>query len=184
MALLGIPISEEQCIGDSLTYINQAFQTLDTRTLSFSTTDLTTVPTDTIELDFDSSTRRLQGIVVNDSINFNKINTFLKEAIARAWVVFSSTGAVLTSYNVQSVVKLGTGQFDIKFSGSFNSTNYCVSDSYKNNSINYIIVSNYAQKNLDSLEMVYHYLSANTAKQFERDLVDPAEASVVVFAAE
>ena len=32
MALSGIPIREEQCIGDSLEIINAAFQTLDTKT--------------------------------------------------------------------------------------------------------------------------------------------------------
>ena len=32
MALQGIPISEEQCIGDSLEVINNAFSTLDQRT--------------------------------------------------------------------------------------------------------------------------------------------------------
>ncbi len=36
MALYGIPISEDQCIGDSLPVINSSFQTLDTRTASLS----------------------------------------------------------------------------------------------------------------------------------------------------
>ena len=33
---LGIPISEEQCIGDSLSIINNSFEDLDTRTIQIS----------------------------------------------------------------------------------------------------------------------------------------------------
>ena len=47
MALAGIPISEDQCIGDSLDTINDSFVTLDSRTLNLSSTviNLTTATT-------------------------------------------------------------------------------------------------------------------------------------------
>jgi hypothetical protein len=47
---------------------------------------------------------------------------------AKAWVTFDSTNSiVLASYNIASVVKIATGQYDVFFRRPFTSSNYAIS---------------------------------------------------------
>lgn len=92
MALNGIPIPEEQCIGDSLQYINDAFVSLDNRTVQLSANTMGNV---------------------------------------KAWVSFKGNGfagnqLLNGGYNVDSVEKLSTGNYKIRFISSLPSNVYAV----------------------------------------------------------
>lgn len=67
------PISELECIGDSLDTINFNFSRLDTQLKNLSTTPFNVTPTSTISLAYNINTRNLQGNVIDNSINFNKL---------------------------------------------------------------------------------------------------------------
>ena len=75
MVLNGIPISDDQCIGDSLQYINSAFQTLSTNvlTLSGSTKSLSVVDSPTIDLSYNTSTGTLSA-GINSGFIFVPLN--------------------------------------------------------------------------------------------------------------
>ena len=65
MALQGIPISDDQCIGDSLVTINNAFASLDASVvaLTASKANFSVVDSSTIDLNYNSSTGTLSAIV-------------------------------------------------------------------------------------------------------------------------
>ena len=45
---------------------------------------------------------------------------------AKAWVNFDGTnGSVRSSYNVSSVTRVGTGDYNVNFTSAFANTNYC-----------------------------------------------------------
>jgi hypothetical protein len=76
MILAGIPISENQCIGDSLQYINSAFQTLS----SYKANLITAVDSPTIDLSYNSITGTLSADVTTSyllSSNFTGTNQSL-----------------------------------------------------------------------------------------------------------
>lgn len=79
MVLNGIPISDDQCIGDSLQYINSAFQTLSTNvlTLSGSTKALSVVDSPTIDLSYNSTTGTLSASVSSIDSFFTGTNRSL-----------------------------------------------------------------------------------------------------------
>jgi len=76
MILAGIPISENQCIGDYLQYINSAFQTLS----SYKANLITAVDSPTIDLSYNSITGTLSADVTTSyllSSNFTGTNQSL-----------------------------------------------------------------------------------------------------------
>lgn len=92
MSLHGIPISEDQCIGDSLQYFNEAFVSLD------------------------SSVTELSAKTMGN---------------VKAWVSFKADGAVGNQvlnggYNVASVEKISTGNYQVRFASRLFSSFYAV----------------------------------------------------------
>lgn len=87
MALSGIPIDPQQCIGDSLTVLNNSFIDLDSRTLSLSSgqLNLTTL-----------ITTASQTLTSSLNSNYNKVK-------------FTSTG--VSNYSVTSLVGTQTNAF-------------------------------------------------------------------------
>ena len=73
---LGIPISEEQCIGDSLSIINNSFLNLDART-----TQLSSV-IDVVALDSTTKTNNLTQADVLHTTNLNLTSTFLASSLS------------------------------------------------------------------------------------------------------
>lgn len=52
---------------------------------------------------------------------------------AKAWVNFNGTnGSIFSSYNVSSVTRNGTGDYDVNFSSAFSDANYCITASARN----------------------------------------------------
>ena len=80
MALNGIPISPEECIGDSLVTINDAFVELDSRTLTLST-DFAELDSRTLTL----STNSVTQIVAGSNITISPTN-------GKGIVTINSTG--------------------------------------------------------------------------------------------
>lgn len=137
MVLNGIPISEEECIGDSLATINSAFQTLSSNVESLnSNSNLSVVDSPTIDLSYNSSTGVLSANVIGSSLT-TSISSSLSASpmVAKAWVNFDGTGIfspnpsntkIRSSYNVSSITKLGTGRYQINFSTSLSNSNYSI----------------------------------------------------------
>ena len=97
MALDGIPISEDQCIGDSLDTINNSFTTLDTR-ISILSGNI-----DQVNDKIDSQTSYKQKFIAN-----GLTSTFSVSAL-----VGSSTDSFLYRVDVNGVVQEpGTNSFD------------------------------------------------------------------------
>ena len=78
MTLAGIPISEDQCIGDSLEYLNGAFQTLSANLLSLSATggSLNIVDSANIDLTYQSSSKVLSAVVSVSGASSGQMMTF------------------------------------------------------------------------------------------------------------
>ena len=91
MVLNGIPISDDECIGDSLATINSAFQTLSTTVDFFNVVD-----SPTIDLNWNASTRTLSA-----AANSSTLSTLLTSSLSAApmsvkvWVLFH--GSITTS---------------------------------------------------------------------------------------
>jgi hypothetical protein len=73
MVLNGIPISDEECIGDSLATINSAFQTLsaNVENLNNATPTISVVNSPTIDLSYNSSTGTLSADITGNVPNVN-----------------------------------------------------------------------------------------------------------------
>jgi len=54
-----------------------------------------------------------------------KDDSWIKNQVT-AWAVIDKDGTILESYNINSVVKLDVGQYDIHFKNSLNNNNYAV----------------------------------------------------------
>jgi hypothetical protein len=150
MALNGIPISDDQCIGDSLVTINNAFVSLDASVLTLSSTAnslsaFNVFDSPTIELDWNASTRTLSADVKQDSIRYSHLASWqtlsgsptlsaeaVQQRLVKAWVNFNGTtspGTIRSSFNVSSVTRNSTGNFTINFTTPMASSNYVIAGS-------------------------------------------------------
>jgi hypothetical protein len=96
MVLNGIPISEDQCISDSLQYINSAFQTLSTNVYSVSASfnALSAKDSSTIDLDYNSSTKTLTAtlaLTAQDGQRMTYSSTLSAFVGARSFPTWNST---------------------------------------------------------------------------------------------
>ena len=136
----GIPISENQCIGDSLPIINNSFQTLDARTdtISLSTRNHNLLIS-TIQ---DSAIFRPSNPCCNEVLTYDQETTTWVASASRipyhgsvvAWASFSSTeenedltGCLINgSSNVSLIQKLDVGKFNVHFTNLLTDQNYAV----------------------------------------------------------
>lgn len=145
MVLQGIPILEDQCIGDSLQYINSAFQTLCANAETFSSTvngnfalnSTVTSLSSTVDAKFipkPASASAQQVLTYNGStttwVASAAPNGSTGPTSAKAWVNFDGTlatpSSVGKSYNVSSITKNGTGDYTVNFATAMANANYAV----------------------------------------------------------
>ncbi len=115
------PISELECIGDSLNTINTNFIQLDTNLRNLSATPFNTLETSTIQLNYNNNTRSLQGNVKNNSIDFSKlapgmiINCINKHVITpQVYIGTNNTDVLITALDINIQPKLSTSKILIQ----------------------------------------------------------------------
>lgn len=96
---LGIPISEEQCIGDSLSIINNSFLNLDTRATELSSA------IDAIALETTTKTNNLTQADIVLTTNLNLSSAFLSSSLS-----LTSTNLSLSTSNLQNYVTSLSGR--------------------------------------------------------------------------
>jgi hypothetical protein len=65
--------------------------------------------------------------IANGIVTAAKLGATEQKQISKAWVRFSSTGVVLSSFNVSSVVRNSVGNYTVNFSAALPDANYAVS---------------------------------------------------------
>ena len=133
MVLNGIPISDEECIGDSLATINSAFQTLSANVESLNATPtnisaFNVFDSPTIDLNWNASTRTLSAVTTAS------VATSSSQMVAKAWVNFDgtlvtnpgSTTGIRSSYNISSITDVGIGEYQVNMSVSQLNSNFAV----------------------------------------------------------
>ena len=98
MALNNIPISEDQCIGDSLDTINDSFVELDSRTLNLSSS---VANLDTITASLSSTVASLTATVANLTLSAT--------AVIYNKIKYTADGSV--SYNASTLIGTQTSSF-------------------------------------------------------------------------
>ena len=96
--------------------------------------------------------------------------------VAKAWVSFTSSGTIQSSYNVTSVSKTATGRYTINFTTAMADTNYAVvatPSTDNDGSVRAIAYVGNSGKATGSVKINCHNLSAD---------YDPPVLSVIVFA--
>lgn len=86
---------------------------------------------------------------------------------AKAWVNFNgSTDAILSSFNVSSLINVETGRHTINFTTDFNDTNYCVvtgnNDYGGDNGLRTTGVDNHISKTTSSVSISTKYNSSGS----------------------
>lgn len=136
MALPGIPISEDQCIGDSLNVINQSFQFLDTRTVVL-TAGVKALSSCVDDLSASSIFKPAEACAY-EVLTFNgTTNTWVASAARAvdyygnimAWATFDGTTSpctVIAGSNIFQIAKESEGNYTVTFANHLPDANYAV----------------------------------------------------------
>ena len=101
MALNGIPISEDQCIGDSLDAINDSFVELDSRTLSLSSS-VANLDTALTSLSSTVTSLSTTGMVAYDKLKYTADGSVYYDASS---LIGTETSSFLYRVDVNGVVQ-------------------------------------------------------------------------------
>ena len=101
MALVNIPISEDQCIGDSLDTINDAFVELDSRTLSLSSS-VANLDTALTSLSSTVTSLSTTGMVAYDKLKYTADGSVYYDASS---LIGTQTSSFLYRVDVNGVVQ-------------------------------------------------------------------------------
>ena len=123
MALQGIPISQEQCIGDSLYTINASFTALDSRTTELSSNLL---------LSAVSLVEKITSLFAGDDVFTTKLNLTASELTSSLTLTAStlSTSLALSASNLQTAILEMSGTYTVA-----NQTTFQFNPSHNNTTI-------------------------------------------------
>ena len=114
--------------------------------------------------------------IANGSVTAAKLGTNERKQIAKAWVNFTDPTTIRSSYNVSSVTKNGTGDFEINFANPMTDANYAVSISAQAQAVTAITSIDTGLNNR---------LTINNAPirmiDFNGNLINPVTACIIVF---
>ena len=140
MALNGIPISDDQCIGDSLVTINNAFVSLDASVLTLSSTVNSLSASGSASITSLSSTVdtnfALKSTITSLSSTVDT-NFIPKPASASAQQVLTYNGST-TTWVASAAPNGSTGPTSAKAWVNFNGSSYAVIDSFNFSSVTYL----------------------------------------------
>lgn len=128
MVLNGIPISDDECIGDSLATINSAFQSISSAVTQVeSNSAFNVVDSPTIDLDWNASTRTLSAAAITSTLSTLLTSSLSAAAFnAKAWATYDGIADTLNKdYGVLSITRTNTGRYTVTFDSNFSDTNYC-----------------------------------------------------------